>query len=128
MSDEALEVDVLAASLRMEGAQSADMMEHLAKKLLLALPEQVSVTRGGWIFSSSRPVTDIMVRFEDVHFQLTKDKYGPPAPKQIKIVRGVALKTTEVSFEQWIQNLAQEMASLASRNTQAREALGRLVQ
>ena len=39
MSDEALEVDILAASLRMEGSQSSDMMEHLAKKLQLALPD-----------------------------------------------------------------------------------------
>lgn len=126
--DEALEVDILAASLRMEGAQSADMMEHLAKKLQLALPEHVTVTRGGWILSSSRPVKDILVRFEDSHYQLTKDKYGPVSAKHMKIVRGVALKTTDITFDQWIDGLAKEMAELAGRNTQAREAMAKLVQ
>lgn len=128
MDDEALEVDILAASLRMEGTQSADMMEHLAKKLQLALPDHVTITRGGWILSSNRPVNDILVRFEDNHFQLTKDKYGPVTPKQMKIVRGVALKTTEISFDEWINSLAKAMADLAGRNMQAREAMSRLVQ
>ncbi len=128
MSDEALEVDILAASLRMEGSQSSDMMEHLAKKLQLALPDHVSVTRGGWILSSTRPVKDLIVRFEDVHFQLSKDKYGPVSPKQIKVVRGVAIKTSDITFDDWINNLAKEMSELAGRNSQAREAMSRLVQ
>jgi hypothetical protein len=126
--DEALEVDILAASLKLEGGQSADMMGHLAKKLQMALPDNVTITRGGWLLSSKRPVKDILVRFENNHFQLTKDQYGPVTPRQIKVVRGVALKTNEVSFDEWIANLAQEMAELAGRSTQAREAMSRLVQ
>lgn len=126
--DDALEVDILAASLRMEGADAAGMMETLAKKLQMALPDNVTVTRGGWFLSSTRPVKDIIVRFEDNHFQLTKDKYGPVSAKQIKVVRGVALKTSDVTFDEWIKNLAEAMADLAGRNMQAREAMSKLVQ
>jgi hypothetical protein len=126
--DDALEVDVLAASLKLEGAQAADLMEHLAKKLQLALPDHVVVKREGWVFSASRPVVDILVRFEESHFQLKKEEYGPIKARKIKIVRGVALKATDVTFDQWINNLAGEMSALAGENMQAREGMSKLVQ
>jgi hypothetical protein len=125
--DAALNVDVLAASLRMDGKQSANMLEFLAQKLELALPENVTVKRGGWLLSKDKPVEEILVRFEDFHYQLVKGKHGPVGAKQLKIVRGVALKTNDVTMDEWISLVAKELSDLAAQNAQARDALGKMV-
>ena len=125
--DESMKVDVLAASLRMEGKQSGDAMENLAKKLELCLPEHVTISRDGWFLSKTKPVKDLLVQFDNFHYQLTREKSGSITARQMKIVRGVALKTTEISLDQWIDGLAGEMAELAKKNSQTREALSRLI-
>ena len=125
--DAALNVDVLAASLRMDGKQSASMLEFLAQKLEAALPDNVTVKRGGWMLSKDKPVQEILVRFEDFHYQLIKDKHGPVGAKQLKIVRGVALKTNDVTMDEWIALVAKELSELAAKNAQARDALGKMV-
>lgn len=125
--DAALNVDVLAASLRMDGKQSANMLEFLAQKLEAALPENVTVKRGGWLLSKEKPVQEVLVRFEDFHYQLIKEKHGPVGAKQLKIVRGVALKTNDVTMDEWISLVAKELSDLAAQNAQARDALGKMV-
>lgn len=124
--NQSLEVDILAASLRLDGKQSQEALELLAKKLLLALPDNVTVTRGGWLLGE-KPVKEILVRFEDFHYQLVKEKQGPVISRQLKIVRGVALKTTDISYDEWTKLVAQEMAALAAANASARDALDKMV-
>jgi hypothetical protein len=125
--DQALEVDVLACSLRMEKEQSSDLMEYLALKLSGALPEDTAIVRGGWFLSSKRPVTELTLKLPDAGFQLTRDKRNHIDARILKIVRGVVLKTEEVSMEVWIMALAEALSKLAQKNSATRAALEKFV-
>lgn len=123
--DQALQVDILAAALQMDYGESGDLLEFLAKKLEQSLPQNTIVTRGGG-FLSKRLVNEITVRFDDYHYQVSRSRSGFTA-KVMKLVRGVVLKTTEVPVEQWTEEVAQQLAILAQRNAQTRNALNRFV-
>jgi len=125
--DEALAVDVLAAALRMDHQESGDLLEFLAKKLEQSLPQNTTVTRGGWLLAKDHPVQEIIVRFEDYHYQIVREKRGSLTAKVMKLVRGVVLKTTIVPVDQWTEEVAQHLALLAEQSGQTRMALNRFV-
>lgn len=125
--EDALQVDVLACSLQMDKSQSGDMLEYLATKLSSALPEETEITRGGWFLSSSRTVTELTLKLGDVGFQMLREKKGAITARQMKIVRGVVLKTEEVDVEKWVQNLAAALAAMAEKNSRTKEALQKFV-
>jgi hypothetical protein len=124
--DRTLEVDVLAAALRMDRQESGDLLEFLAKKLEQSLPQNTTVTRGGWFLSKEHPVQQIVVRFDDYHYQLNRE-HGSLTAKVMKLVRGVVLKTTEIPIEQWTDEVALQLAHLAERSAQTRDALNKFV-
>ena len=123
----ALQVDILACSLKLDKDASGDMLEHLAAKLSQALPEETEVTRGGWILSSKKPVTELTIKLEDTGFMFLREKRGAITARRQKIVRGVVLKTEEVDVEKLIVELAEKLAALAEKNARTREALQKFV-
>lgn len=125
--EDALQVDVLACSLQMDKSQSGDLLEYLAVKLSSALPDETEITRGGWFLSSSRPVTELTLKLGDVGFQMVREKKGAITARQMKIVRGVVLKTEEIDVEKWVQNLAGTLAEMAEKNSRTKEALQKFV-
>jgi ATP-dependent Clp protease ATP-binding subunit ClpA len=125
--DRALEVDVLAAALRMDSQESGDLLEFLAKKLEQSLPQNTSVTRSGWFLSKEHPVQEITVRFDDAQYQIVRESHGLLTAKVMKLVRGVVLKTTQIPVEQWTEEIAQQLADLAQRSAQTRQALNKFV-
>lgn len=122
--DQALEVDVLAAGLRMDKQESGDMLESLAKRLQIILPNQILVKRELLGLGS---VKEITVCFEDNHYQISRTRYGSLSAKIIKIVRSVVIKTTEVSMEQWNNEVAQNLARLAQNSAETRNALNKFI-
>ena len=124
--DQALAVDVLAAALHMDHQESGDLLEFLAQKLEQSLPQNTIVTRGGGFFAKDHPVREITVRFEDYQYQIVRER-GSLTAKVMKLVRGVVLKTTIVSVEQWTEEVAQQLAVLAEQSGQTRMALNRFV-
>ncbi len=125
--DQALEVDVLAAALRMDHQESGDLLEFLAKKLEQSLPQSTTVARGGWFLSKEHPVGQITVRFDDYQYQISRERHGSFTPKVMKLVRGVVIKTTEIPIDQWTDEVAQQLALLAKRSAQTRSALNKFV-
>jgi hypothetical protein len=125
--DAALKMDVLTAALRMDKQQAKDLLEYLALKFQGCLPESTTIKRGGWILSAERPVEQLTIAFPDCQFQLERQKHGPVSAKIMKIVRGVVLKTTEVSVEEWTKQLAETLSQAASQNSATRDALQKLV-
>ncbi len=125
--DQALAVDVLAAALHMDHQESGDLLEFLARKLEQSLPQNTIVTRGGGFFAKNHLVREVTVRFEDYQYQIVREKRGSLTAKVMKLVRGVVLKTTIVSVEQWTEELAQQLAILAEQSGQTRTALNRFV-
>ena len=124
--DPALEADVLAAALQMDNRESGDLLEFLAQKLEQSLPQATTVLRGGNFLSKAHPVKEITVRFETYHYQISRGQ-GLPTAKVMKLVRGVVLKTSAVSVEDWTTGIAQELATMAQRSAQTRAALSQFV-
>lgn len=125
--ENALQVDVLACSLRMDKDASGDMLEHLASKLSQVLPEETEVTRGGWLLSAKKPVTELTIKLDDSGYTFVREKRGNISARRQKIVRGVVLKNEEVPVEKLIQELAEKLAALAEKNARTREALQKFV-
>ncbi len=126
-SERALEVDILAVSLRSDKDAAGDLLEHLAGKLSQALPEEVQVCRGGWLFSSKKPVEELSIKLGEIGFQFKRDKRGVITAMRQKIVRGVVLKSEEVAVESLIDELAAQLAKVAEKNARTRDALTKFV-
>jgi hypothetical protein len=124
--DESLKIDILATALRMDKSESKELVETLATRLQAILPESTTVERAGWMLSSNRPVKNLVVRFDDIHLGLAKDKSRVTATI-MKIVRGVVLKTSEVSLDDWIKALATELNKASVTNAGMKKALSDFV-
>jgi hypothetical protein len=125
--DRSLEVDVLAAALRLDRDESGDLLEFLAQKLELSLPQHTTISRGGNFLSKQRPVKEIIIRFNDSHYQILRDRHGSVTAKVIQLVRGVAIKTTEMPIDIWTDQVAAQLAQLAAQSSQTRTALDKFV-
>ncbi|MDZ4837734.1 MAG: hypothetical protein SGJ27_28445 [Candidatus Melainabacteria bacterium] len=123
----AMQFEVLAANLKADHGASGDLLEHLAKMLESSYPGGTKITRGGWFMSSKRPVEDLIVRFDDYQFQITRHKHGSVTARSSKLVRGVALKNVDVSMEQCIEDVLKELVKLGEKNAATRSALDNFV-
>ncbi len=123
--DQALAVDVLAAALHMDKQESSDLLEFLAKKLQLSLPNNTQVKYSGFLGMGA--IQQITIRFNENHYQINRERYGSFTPKVLKVVRGVVIKITEVSMEQWNDQLALELSHQAQRSGEMRNALSKFV-
>ena len=122
-----LEADVFAATLEKGLQESQDLLEYLARKFEGPLSAMMTVRRGGGLFSKEHPVEEITLRFHEQHFQITRDRRGFFSPKILKEVRGIVLKTTQVTVEEWLQKLAQELARQAETSLSSRQVLSRFI-
>lgn len=127
IDNSAMQFEVLAANLKADHGASGDLLEHLAKMLESSYAGGTKITRGGWFMSSKRPVDDLVVRFDDYQFQITRQKHGSVTARSSKLVRGVALKNTDVSMEQCIEDILKELVKLGAKNAATRSALDKFV-
>jgi hypothetical protein len=125
--DQALQLDVLAASLRADTVQSADLLEQLARMLQAAVPEAVTIKRAGWFMSKERPIEELDVIFDDYQYQIVREKHGSMTARSMKKVRGVVLKTTEISVEECIEDILGALKEMSEKNAQTRRALNKFV-
>jgi hypothetical protein len=124
--DPDLDVDVIAAMLRADGAEAADLLDLLGTKLEGAVPGCIQVKRRGGLFGRKRQVEEITATFTDARYVVTRDASGPIAARG-KIVRGVQIATREISMSDCIAELSRELQRIAETNADARRALQRLV-
>lgn len=125
--DVSMQMGVIANLLKADQKEAAELVELLANLLLSSLPDRTTVKRGGWLLSKEHPVEELKITFDDVGYQITKNSHGTVAARQQKIVRGVALKTTDVSMEVCVNSIVAEVAELAKKNASMREALSKFV-
>jgi hypothetical protein len=121
--DDALNVDVLANALKMGKAEAGSLLETLAVRCLSIMPDTTTVERGGWFFESNRPVSKLTIRFDDCHLQLVREKTGTVTASMLKVVRGVVLKTSTISLEDWIKTLAAELHKAGQHSSATLDAL-----
>jgi hypothetical protein len=122
-----LSFDLLAASLRQDSHDLEAFHEVLAGKLTDALPaDAVRVRRGGLPFTQRRPLVELQVQLGDESFVATHQG-GRFSHRIAKVVRGIALKTAEVPFQDWLQQLTHALWSEAQASETTREALERFL-
>ncbi len=111
---EPMQVEMLAASLRASSTDLKAFMEALAVKLEGSL-------RG--MFSREHPVKEVTVNLGNFQYRISRERQGPLLTQRAKVVRGIVLKTDQISMDQWINELAQGLAEEAVHSAQARSAL-----
>ncbi len=122
--DQALEVDVLAAALSLDRTASGDLLTLLAQKLTGSLPRNTQVKRGLLGLGAVQSVTIV---FEDCQYEISRDQYGSVVAKSIDIVRGIKIKTTQISTAEWSQAVAQTLAQKSAQNAEVRDGLNRFI-
>jgi hypothetical protein len=124
---EPMQVELFASSLRADASDLKAFMEALAAKLSGSLPEQTQVIRQSGLFSREHPVREITLTLGDYQYKIVRERQGFPVTSRAKIVRGIVLKTDQVPMEQWIEELATNLAQLSMKSEQSRTALERFL-
>ena len=117
-----LGVEVVTRVLRAEGDEAKDLLEVVVALLETVLPGQVRVERTSRL--RGHRVEVVEVELGDRRFGMRSDR-GITA-SVASVVRGVVLKTDQISVDAWIEQFAQALSDEADRNADARAALARL--
>jgi hypothetical protein len=99
----------------------------LVESLRPALGERLRVERAGGWFRRDGPIRQIELDMDAHRFTLLVGKGGSLSATQCRIVRGIALKTEDLSVEAWLQAVAEAVAEFAHTHQEALEALKRRV-
>jgi len=124
---EQIRTELFAASLRADNTDIKAFLEALAVKLEGSLPEHTKVTRQGSLFSREHPVKEVKVLLGEYEYRIGRERQGPLVAVRAKEVRGIVLKTEQISVEQWIEELSEALARVAAQSAQARVALERFL-
>ena len=117
-----LDVDLLLSSLRADESDVASYFEVLATKLEGALKDRISVERSGRRRVGTRPAHRIVIATADHEFaaELSSGSIVCSVRHQ---VRGITLRTDEMSFDEWLSVVVESLASEADRSASTRTAL-----
>ena len=127
MEGGALDIDLLAASLRADAADTGSFVEGLAAKLEDVLPGRVSVKRARDGLFGPKFVKEIAVEAGDQRLELAR---GPGDAVELRRARqsgGIVLKRETLDSDAWMAALSSAMAAEAQRSEQIRQALERLL-
>ena len=121
-----IDVELVAASLRASSSDLKAFVEVLAEKLERALPGRVQVERRSTRFLAKEKLVDrIQCQLGDARYVLST-RNGLEA-QRAKAVRGVVLKTEQLSLDDWLGALAHDLAAEAETNEHAQLALQQLL-
>jgi hypothetical protein len=125
--DAALDVDLLAASLRADASDLAAYSEALAAKLSEALPGAVRVQRARSGLFGPRRVQALTVDAGSERFEL---RVGEGAVETFcaRTSGGIVLRTEQVATDEWLRRLSTALAAAAERSQTTRQALERLLE
>ena len=126
-SDEpALDLDLLAASLRADSSDLNAFVESLAAKLEEAVPGRVRVERRRSGVFGQKAVRSVSVDLGDRRLELRADG-GAVQTRCAKLSGGIVLKNEALETDAWLAMLSDALAAEASRSEATRKALERLL-
>ena len=128
---DALSLDLVAAALRADSADVAVYARVLTDSLGDALPKGVvTVDRARSVSDRMRgrpgEVAKITVRLGDQMLTLAVQR-GQPVAEICREVRGVVLSRQPAGLQEWINDLARELAAQAQQNAHTAEVLRKLI-
>ena len=124
---EPVDADVLAAMLGQELGDSRQLMSFLARKFEGPLSHRMSVRKtGGWL-AKDRLIEEIVFRFTEFEYRIVRRPEGSLETAVRHEVRGIVLKTEVIPVEQWVRELAMELAQEVGRMNVSHETLARWI-
>ncbi|MBW8816359.1 MAG: hypothetical protein JF588_23310 [Caulobacterales bacterium] len=112
-----------AGDLRRSQVEVRTYVEALAQKLEQALPDRTSVERRReGLFAKTQQVAKLTFRGDRAVYELSLGKAQVIARKA-KVVRGIAISSTELAPPQWLAELGAEVRELAQATGAASDAL-----
>jgi hypothetical protein len=125
-ADAALDIDLLAASLRADTSDLRAFVEALAVKLEQAVPGAVSVARRREGMFGPKLVQRIALDAGDQRLELRTQGAGIET-RCARLSGGIVLKSDELGTDAWLQALGQALSVEAQRSQITRQALQRLL-
>jgi hypothetical protein len=127
-----LSLEEITAALRADSTDVAIYARVLSESLGEALPEGCVVVDRDRSMSDrlhGRPgqVTKITVRLGEKVLTLSVQPGRPPAAEICREVRGVVLSRQPAGLQEWVSDLARELAAQAQQNAHTAEVLRKLV-
>jgi hypothetical protein len=122
-----LELDLLAASLRVDLSDLGTFVEGLAAKLEEALGNLVRIERGRSGLRGPKLVRRIVVEAGGDRLELLRSGADNVETRRARVSGGIVLKTEPLDIDAWLAALTAALGSEASRNQRTRQALERLL-
>ncbi|MHB1928298.1 MAG: hypothetical protein ACYDEN_07605 [Acidimicrobiales bacterium] len=120
------DLDVAAAMLRTDTADVDSLLDVLGAKLERILGSRAQVQRDSG-FRRSKRVAKIVVDAGGNRLEATRNRTGPSFC-DVHAVRGITLRTTEITADEWLDRLVELVKAEAGRSNDVRTALGRLLE
>ncbi|MFN2606366.1 MAG: hypothetical protein ABR511_00515 [Acidimicrobiales bacterium] len=120
-----LHVDVVAALVRRQAADTARLLDFVATRLGGALPGAVAVSHRG-LLGTGR-VSSVRVTLPGVELELAAGPGGTVAATVGRSVGGVVLRHDPVTVDEWVDHLVTALVEVAGRSEAANAALAALV-
>jgi hypothetical protein len=120
------DLDLAAASLRIDTGDTEAFFEALGNKLARILGSRVQVQREGGLRRNKR-VARIVVDTGAARLEATRARTGPVF-LAVHAVRGITLQTAEIGADEWLDRLVALVRDEATRSNDVRNALGRILE
>jgi hypothetical protein len=124
---ESFDLDLVAASLRVDSTDTGSFVEGLAAKLADILPGRVSVQHGRRGLLGPKYVRRLSVQVSDERLELLRSDRDVVEARRGRVSGGIVLKTETIEVDEWLGALGGALAAEAQRNQKIRQALERLL-
>jgi hypothetical protein len=124
--ESALDLDLLAASLRADSSDLSAFVESLAAKLEEAVPARTRVERRRSGMFGPKSVRGMSVDLGDLRLELRAGG-GRVHTRCARLSAGIVLKNEELDTQVWLTALSEALATEASRSEATRKALERML-
>ena len=123
---DALDLDLVTASLRADTTDLQAFVEALAIKLEDVLPGRVRVDRRRSGLRGPKVVSRITINAGDRRLELVSDG-GALETRGARLSGGIVLKTEMLDIDAWLAAVSEALAAEAGRSEKTRQALERLL-
>lgn len=117
-------IDCLAAAIAVNQADGQPVLEQLARRFEAFLAPYLIIQRS---MLGLGAIKSLRLRLADYDYEIVKGPRNQLNTRRIKVVGGVAIKTTELPIDEWSQNIAASLAAMADRSARMRATLDRLI-
>jgi hypothetical protein len=122
----AVDMDLLAASLRADTSDLTAFVESLATKLEETIPARVRVDRRRSGMFGPKAVCGVTVDLGDRRLELRTER-GGVVTRSARLSGGIVLRNETLDTDQWLAVLSEALAAEARRSETTRKALERLL-